>query len=105
MLTEFNKFGLATKVEFHNRIKKTPNCSECERLLDVAYNWNDRAHPYGAILGPNSNSYVGLILREADVQVERPAGAWGWNDLFHKYPHYRIGEEPIYIEVMELGPD
>jgi RHS repeat-associated protein len=65
MLASFNKTGLGAKLAFHRRVTKTARCQDCEALRKLADSWRDRAHPYRAILGPNSNSYVGVLFKEA----------------------------------------
>lgn len=83
---------------FVKRLKKTNECGRCKNILDVARNWNNKAHKY-KIFGPNSNSAAGLLLRETGFGTWRPPGALGWDDLFDFYPPYRIGtNQPDYVE-------
>jgi RHS repeat-associated protein len=83
---------------FVRRLLKTKNCARCKRLLTLAELWNDKAHPYRAALGPNSNSAAGVLLKEAGLGTWRPPGALHWRYLFGIYPPYRIGtNQPDYV--------
>lgn len=88
---------------FVKRLKKTNDCGRCNNLLNVSRSWNDKAHRYRAVLGPNSNSAAGVLLRATGFGTFRPPGALGWRDLFNLYGPLRIGtNQPDYVNEIDL---
>src|SRR5487761_175013 len=53
-------------------------CDNADLMLLLDVEWPNDTTPYGAVLGPNSNSFAGYLSFESGFDVSAPPGAWGW---------------------------